>query len=202
MAMRKILLLVFIIFCNVSFSQSKAEHLVNITSSKFTLYGTTNLNEYTCELIVPDSTGSIAVRTKANDYELRFTGLEMDYRINDFDCGLEAMSEDLKKTLKSKEFPYLTLRINKIKIKNEPQEIEKLSVTSEVTIILAGKSKNISIRDGYVVNHSENSVTLTGKQELNMSDFEISPPTKFFGMIVVNDELSVGFEINMAVRTF
>lgn|GEM_PF-1280443 len=186
-----------LVSCHAFAQTTTARHNVNITASKFTLYGTTNLNSFECTLVEDHPTGPMAVKTQSSEYDIHFEGLEMKYNINDFDCGLEAMSDDLKHTLKSGDFPYLTLRINDIKIKDEYQEIEKLSVISEVTITLAGVKRDVSILEGYVINHSRESLTLSGLQQLEMKSFNIEPPTKFFGMVKVNNELSVGFEISM-----
>lgn len=179
-----------------------SEHQVSITSSKFVLFGTTNLSDFRCELVQKAPATAIPVKSNKSEYQIKFKGLEMRYPLEDFDCGLEAMSQDLRKTLRSDTYPYLYLRINDIRIKqDEAQEIEKLTVVSSVTITIAGVSHSTVIEDGLVINHSEDALTLTGNQLVNMNDFNIEPPSKFFGMVRVNSELSVSFELNMEVKT-
>lgn len=182
-------------------AQQNAEHHVVVVSSSFTLYGTTNLNQFECRLVQDNPTTPMVVRTRKSAYDLAFEGLELTYPIDEFDCGLEAMSHDLRKTLKSSQYPELYLRINEIRIKPETNEVETLQVVSSVTIKIAGVTRHTQIDEGLVINHTEDSLTLTGYQSLAMSDFNIQPPSKFFGMVQVSNELSVGFEIVMDVKT-
>lgn len=196
-----LILLVLIFFSTKVTGQQQAKHEVSITSSTFTIYGTTNVNAFECELAQNIPHKPIVVYSKSTDHDINFDGLTMAYPIKDFDCGLEAMSDDLKLTLKSKEFPELYLTINSIHIKQESQEIEKLKVISSVTIKIAGISRTTTIEEGMVINHSEDALTLSGKQQMTMKDFNIEPPTKFFGMVKVNNDLSVGFTIDMLVKT-
>lgn len=193
-------LLLFLISLH-SYGQQQAKHEVSITSSTFTIYGTTNVNAFECNLVQNTPFKPIVVQSRSTDHDINFEGLTMAYPIKDFDCGLEAMSDDLKLTLKSKEFPELYLTINSIHIKQESQEIEKLKVISSVTIKIAGISRTTTIEEGMVINHSEDALTLSGKQQMTMKDFNIEPPTKFFGMVKVNNDLSVGFTIDMLVKT-
>ncbi|MFY0607108.1 MAG: YceI family protein [Cyclobacteriaceae bacterium] len=179
----------------------KLNHQVIITSSHFTLVGTTNLNTFSCSLVQEFPTLAMPVTSTNGEYHISFSGLELTYPIKEFDCGLEAMSQDLRNTLNAKNFPNLVLKINDIFIKRKPQEIENLDVSAEVTITLAGVSNDITIKEGTVINRSEEALTLTGKTDISMESFKLNPPTKFFGMVKVNSELQVAFELNMKVNT-
>lgn len=198
-------LLIVLMYCTatVSVAQKKksSSHEVSITSSTFTIYGSTNLNTFECTLVQNVPSNSISVTSQKSEMEIFFTGLTMEYPIKQFDCGLEAMSQDLRNTLKYEQYPNLYLTINSISIKKENQEIEKLKVKSSVTIEIAGVSYQTSVEDGIVINHTENALTLSGTQKLSMSYFNIEPPSKFFGMVKVNSDLSVGFSIDMEVKS-
>ncbi|VXD12918.1 hypothetical protein [Marinoscillum sp. 108] len=182
-------------------SAQPSHHEVTISSGRFILQGTTNLNTFECTLSQALPCKPIVVKTTSEARQIRFEGLELKYPVSEFDCGLEAMSQDLRKTLKSDAYPYLLLRINDIQIKNESQEVAKLTVVSSVTITLAGKSHDALVENGLVINHSEGALTLAGTQHLSMHDFDLEAPTKFFGMVKVNDELNVSFELRMEVKS-
>ncbi|UXP32589.1 hypothetical protein N6H18_01210 [Reichenbachiella agarivorans] len=172
---------------------------MSVTASHFVIYGQTNVNTFECEMDQRYASDPIMVKSLWSKNRITFEGLKLRFPLNDFDCGVEAMSNDLKETLKSDSYPYLYLQINYIQIKEGKQEIEKLSVVSSIDITLAGVSKKYEIKNGNVINHSESSLTLTGHENLDMTDFKIDPPVKFWGMVKVDSQLSVGFEIKMEV---
>ena len=178
-----------------------SHHEVTISSGHFVLQGTTNLNTFECTLSQTLPGKPMVIKTTSETREIRFEGLELSYPVAEFDCGLEAMSQDLRKTLKSDTYPNLLLRINDIRIKNEHQEVSKLTVISSVSITLAGVSHHALVENGLVINHSEGALTLAGTQYLSMNDFNLEAPTKFFGMVKVNDELNVSFELRMEVKS-
>ncbi len=105
------------------------------------------------------------------------------------------MTADLRKTLKSKEFPYLVIRFLSInKYPETAQEVTK----GVVNIQLAGVTKQ------YEVNYraaaaSKNHIFLVGSQNVTFSDFNLTPPRKLGGMIKTNNELAVTFNLNLQV---
>lgn len=139
----------------------------------------------------------LVVRSSRTDRVISFDGLRLCYTVNGFECAIKAMSKDLQKTLNAEEFPCLHLQINEIVIAEDAKEIENLDVKANVTVSLAGVTRDAIIEDGQVINHSENSLTLKGSKLLLMTDFEIEPPTKFLGLIRVTNELEVQFEIRL-----
>ncbi len=75
--------------------------------------------------------------------------------------------------------------------------MEKLDVKSFVTISLAGVERTKMIEEATVINHDDQTVTFKGSKVLQMTDFKIEPPTKFLGLVSVEDVLEVSFEIKM-----
>lgn len=193
------LLLLFLSITFVAFSQKK--HLVEIESSTFTIQGKTNVNTFECELFQNESERALNVQSQWTAYQLSFEGLRLRYEVQKFDCSIPAMNSDMQDLLKSSEYPYLFLEIHNIQVDRSNREIERLKVSAEVTIMLAGVYQKYQIPDGVVINRSEEKLTFRGKKTLKMTDFNIEPPTKFFGMVTVTDELKVEFEINMKVET-
>lgn len=191
--------LLSLVFCLQG--QAQTDHLVEVQSSRFLLQGKTNVNSFECSLFQEASKDIINVQSVWDDYNLRFDGLKFGYRVDQFDCNLPTMNKDMQELLRSKEQPYLYLEIHNLNIDQSNREIERLKVVARVTIHLAGKSRPYIISDGLVLNRSEEELTFRGKQTLKMTDFNIEPPTKFFGMVTVTDELKVEFEINMRVKT-
>ncbi|MFT6883514.1 MAG: hypothetical protein ACJAVY_002319 [Marinoscillum sp.] len=177
------------------------EHKVVLTESRFVLDGTTNVNTFTCKLIQGYGQKPVNVITTSRSNNIVFEGLAFQYPVETFNCGLEAMNQDLHQTLNADSYPMFGLKIKEIIIKEQAQEVERLFVLAHVVITLAGVSREITITDGQVINHTARSLTLSGSQLLKLPDFGLKAPTKFFGMIKVDETLSVHFQLDMEVDT-
>ncbi|MEP0984635.1 hypothetical protein [Ekhidna sp.] len=203
-------LLLTLVFAPKSFGQNgsytnvkepASYHKVKITSSAILINGTTNVNRFQCGLDQPALNDSIVVKDIWSNQKLDFEGLRLVYKIKDFECGIRAMDSDFQELLKADTDPYLLLQLNSITLHAGNQSFEELNVDAEVEIFMAGVEKTIEISGGKVYNHSSAHLTLKGKKELFMSDFEIAPPTKFFGVVKVTDDIEIEFEISMEVST-
>lgn len=177
----------------------QTRHSVSIPSSKLIIHGSTNVNRFDCALEQNGSANALSVTSRWTDLNLTFDGLELAYPVAQLDCGVELMNKDLRDLLNEPEFPNFFLQINSIQIHPANREIERLAVAAEVTITLAGVTRQVVIGRGTVINRSAEEMVLLGATRLKMTDFGITPPTKFLGMVTVTDELEIEFEVTMKV---
>lgn len=197
--MRYCIITLFLLPGSIVLAQSS--HQVEVRASRFVIEGKTNVNTFDCALYQDIPEEKLEVQSHWTDFSLSFEGLRFRYRVTDFDCGLAAMNADMQELLKSKEYPYLFLEIHNINVDRSNTEIERLKVSAEITIMIAGVYRKYQIMDGLVINRSEQELTFLGKKTLKLTDFNLEPPTKFFGMVTVTDELKVEFELHMHVDT-
>ncbi|MEQ9217401.1 MAG: hypothetical protein RLO17_05120 [Cyclobacteriaceae bacterium] len=174
-----------------------ALHEVEVLSSTLIIHGKTNVNKFDCELDQRVDTETLRVTSEVTDLKLDFDGLVLKFDISQFDCGHEIMNKDFRSILKSEKHPFLFLKINEIYINEETSLMEKLDVKSFVTISLAGVERTKMIEEATVINHDDQIVTFKGSKVLQMTDFKIEPPTKFLGLVSVENALEVSFEIKM-----
>ncbi|MEP1035029.1 hypothetical protein [Ekhidna sp.] len=174
-------------------------HQVTIMASSITIHGQTNVNRFKCGMHQPALNDSIVVKNIWSNFKLDFEGLQLVYKVQDFECGLKLMNTDFQELLKAEEEPYLLLELNSITLHPGNDAFEELDVDAEVGIFLAGVEKHIKVPCVKVYNHSSAHMTLQGKKDLQMTEFEIEPPSKFLGMVKVNDEIEIEFEISMKV---
>lgn len=177
-------------------------HQVKITSSWFAIHGATNVNNFHCGLNQSAFGDSIVVRNIWSNQRLDFENFRLEYKVSDFECGNRLMNEDFQELLRVDEHPRLVLEVNAILLDPNNDAFEELEVDALVEVRLAGISKEINIEGGKVYNHSPAHLTLAGRKPLLMSDFEVSPPTKFLGMIKVKDDIEIEFELSMEVSTY
>ena len=117
--------------------------------------------------------------------------------VQSFDCHNAIMTKDLRKTLKEKEFPKVTIRfISLSKYPNAGGQQE--DIKGSVAISLAGVSKQVEV-DYRFIKTGIKTLTLIGTKAVNFSDFEIIPPRKLGGMIKTNNTLDVEFVLKLTI---
>ncbi|HPH22873.1 MAG TPA: hypothetical protein PLW32_03230 [Chitinophagaceae bacterium] len=158
--------------------------------------GSTNINKFSCKISDYSKPDTILVFKNENTKELLLPMMgNLAIEIKQFNCGNAVMTADLRKTLKSKEYPYLT--INFLTLSKLP-EIGKLvnDINGWVEIELAGVKKRFMINYTF---SSSNALAfhLKGTQFINFSDFNLTPPRKLGGMIRANQRLDVEFQLDV-----
>jgi len=114
--------------------------------------------------------------------------------VKDFKCINKSAYKDLLSLLKVDQYPNLEIDI---------PESSKIQYLSEKQVILKGVSFNIAgVTKQYDVwcrinNTGTVNQILSGTTRLKLTDLEIVPPTKFLGLIKVNDEIIVDFSFCM-----
>jgi len=141
-----------------------------------TILGKTNVNSFKCvntqlqEIKIPNEPSS---------------GLpNFQMKTADFNCGGKMMTQDFRKTLLADKFPSMTVRF----LKAVKTGTNKYLGTFEVKI--TGRTRI------YETELMEVKNLLNGQKTVKFSDFNLVPPKKMGGMIVVNDVLNLSFSLN------
>ena len=186
----------FIIFSGLSFQNPKPviKWVINKGSS-LKVDGSTNINNFSCEIINYSQPDTITA-ARSNNQQINLSGnIKLD--VNNFNCHNPVMTADLRKTLKVKLYPKVMIYF--ISMSRYPDAVTRHDVTKgSVVIVLAGVSRRFDV-DYKVAAADKNSITLVGSRKVNFSDFEITPPRKLGGMIQTNNELSVVFTLQIKV---
>ena len=114
-----------------------------------------------------------------------------------FDCHMKAMTDDLRKTLKAKQFPRMTIRF--LSLSQYPTAAMRQNIlTGQVLIELAGITRRYDVN--YNVLAANNDIVhLIGTRRVQFTDFKIDPPRKLGGLIRTDNDLSVVFSLRVKV---
>lgn len=172
-------------------SFTEAEALFQ-SDSKLTIKGKSNVNEFSC-LSGNSFTDSLyRFSFSADTARTQFQNATLNLEIREFDCGKRGINRDFRKTLKADSHPFIRLQLNQIKSQRD-------SVTAFMEVELAGVSKSyevaLQVGAGSDSKPSE-FITASGSKILKMSDFNLDPPSPMFGLIKLNDELEVRFDLS------
>ncbi|MFC5283818.1 YceI family protein [Pedobacter alpinus] len=152
--------------------------------------GSTTVNTFTC--VIPNYARPDTINIYRTKSVVKLSG-EIALNINAFDCHNVMMTAQLRKTLKAAQYPHIKIRfisLNKLPILTSKKE----QVKGWVEIVLANVTKRYEI-DYQLYKDAQNTIHLTGVQDVNFSDFKLIPPSKLGGMIKTNDQLGIEFQL-------
>lgn len=159
--------------------------------------GSTNMNKFSCSIRDYTNPDTLTLQKSCGKNATVALSGSLGLPVADFNCLSNVMTNDLRKTLKAKEHPRLTITF--VSLKQYPVLSSRQEVTcGMVNIELAGASKKFEIN--YRISRDEQQVIhLTGNQQIKFTDFNLTPPRKLGGMIRANDLLEVEFDLYLKI---
>ncbi|MEJ7694516.1 YceI family protein [Daejeonella sp.] len=190
----KLLLFPFLLLLGFNMTDSKLYPSRWLITKGCTLKveGSTTVNKFSCVISSNFSPDTLTFSRGGEGESVRMTG-SMKLDIREFNCHNSVMTADLRKTLKSKEYPRMKIRF--ISLNRYPESSTRpYPVNGLVSIELAGVTRNFTV--AYMVMPAgKNALFLKGMREINFSDFNIIPPRKIGGMIQTSDKLVAEFNL-------
>jgi hypothetical protein len=158
--------------------------------------GSTNVNQFSCAITNYSTPDTLMVYRNANpkDIVLPFQG-DINLDIVKFDCHNPMMTNDLRKTLKAKEYPVMVIKFLSLSKMPELKTTQE-SITGLVDIELAGTTKRYDVSYTFSVDEQKQ-VHLIGNRAVTFSDFHLKPPRRLGGMIQAKDKLDVEFRLTL-----
>ncbi|WP_291854880.1 YceI family protein [Marinilabilia sp.] len=113
---------------------------------------------------------------------------------HDFKASNPMMYDDFLELIKASEYPYIDITVffENIKLPAGPEN----TVVPKIRIGLAGQSQTYQI-PGQIHDCRQNSMHINGRININLKDFNLDPPTKFMGMVKVNNEVFINFGLTL-----
>lgn len=189
---------VAILWPTLGFKADGHEPVKWILSKQCTLKvnGSTNVNKFSCTIPEYAQPDTLILTRENKQRPVKIKGA-MILDVQKFDCKNAMMTNDLRKTLKAKLYPKLTVTFESLS--SYPDATTPgAAIKGMVTIELAGAIKRFEVDYQYVAT-GEKMLRLIGTKKVNFSDFNIDPPKRLGGMIKTNNELSVEFMLNIKI---
>lgn len=186
----------FILYCIVFLFSLKgwtqngfvAKSIEILHDSELSITGDTNIREFGCEFntFYLEQRSQLSYIKEGNHISFKHAILSL--KNAGFDCGNKAINKDFHSLLNTKEYPKITLELTEITL----GELNKGK--ARVKIIIGGKER-IYVVPIEIVSAPIN--RFIGKLKLDITDFDLHPPKKLFGLIVIKEEIEINF--NLAV---
>lgn len=180
-----------IISLNV-FAGSEITRFWHVTgASSLQINGTTNVNTFQCGSAY--ESGSDMIRESWDPYSEKWEiHGSVFIEVETFDCKNRMMNNDFRSTLKHEEYP--EIRIEFLNLKEVQEQNNTRKAQGYIKITLAGKSHQYFLNSELEFLDDQYSI-LSGEQIFRFSDFGLDPPQKGFGLVKVNDEIRVSFDL-------
>lgn len=187
--MRKILLFISVVALMAFTGRKLSSTSVVITpNSKLFIIGKTNVSSFKCRYDVEKLEKPIPVFYKKVGNNLVFDNTVLVLNNADFDCGGHAINADFNELLKTDTYPQLFINLKEIS--NTPKSDN--DVLAKLNIEIAGIKKEYSTP---VTIKGSDAMLVKGVLNLNLRDFNLEPPKKALGLIVVKDVIEINFEL-------
>lgn len=187
--MRNLVSILSLLFCTCLMAQKDFDRtVISITpKSELTISGSTNVNKFDCKFDIDLITDPKQVEFTTTDNNcILFQNLKLELKTNGFDCGHKKMNEDLRDLLKSEKYPAITIQVEKVQL------ITTEYAKAYIKVRMAGQENYYDLP----VQTKKN--RYIGKFRMNIRDFGLEPPTKAFGLIEVDEQIEINF--NLSIR--
>ena len=164
-------------------------------SSNITISGTTNVNTFECLWSGNVLQGSLVASIDKFNDEIKFENAALLIDIKRFDCENQIMSNDMHKAMGADEHPNIEIKLLKAKtIDNTQISANSGELKVDVVITINGVQKETSLNVNWI---SADNIYywFSGSKSLNMSDFDIEPPSRVLRMIRVRDMINIEFSL-------
>ncbi len=176
--------------------QDRAYMILWVTpESELTISGHTNISAFHCKYTAPlTDTVWIELEKESHIYRLRDTGVTLD--VGAFDCGGKAINKDFRDLLRYDQDSTITVRLQSFQ--PAPKTAEKTLGSIFTSFHLAGSTDSRTIDILKRSEHHEN-IHYYGLTALDITRFGLDPPSKFLGLIKVNKNIQIEFNLNVIV---
>lgn len=181
--MRTISFILAIILFGFGFTTNKTK--VKITNkSEVIIKGKSNVNSFSCKYNSDLIEDVFYIVVSKQNTKTTLIGAEILIKSNGFDCAHRMITKDFKTILKAEDYPHIKIAVNEIVASNN-------ALTAKVKVEIAGIAKDYIIP--IVFDQKSNNVK--GELKLNIKDFKLKSPKKLLGMVVVDDNVDIQFNL-------
>lgn len=169
--MNILILLISLIFSSAP--QQERNQLI-ITEQKVLVKGYTSMGKFNCGFQKVGQGDTLTINSNGSQKIMQF-----QIPVKSFSCGNFILNSDFRSTLKADEFPFA-----QVSVKNFREKSGK--IFCHLSIDLVGKK--LEFPDLMLEKETNG---LTGKLILNFQMLDLSPPSKFGGLVKVEDQLDL-----------
>ncbi|MEZ4854260.1 YceI family protein [Flavobacterium sp.] len=166
------------------FTSTDKTQVIISEKSQIIINGKSNINSFQCEYNQNLIKSQLFVTHYQKENKILLQGATFLIQTKGFDCAHRIITKDLQSVLKSNEYPNIKIEVNELKTSGV-----KIIATATITIANVKKTYHIPV----TINPKNKNVN--GILTLNINDFNLKSPKKILGLIKLNEEVSIAFDL-------
>ncbi len=159
-----------------------------LADSELTITGDTNINKFRCGFETSMLERAKQIKFRTTNSKVMFEDAVLILNNLGFDCGNKGINKDFHSLLQTDKYPEIVLELIEVNMKDHGSAI------ATVKIGIAGKNKHYTLP---VEVRNEPVKCFIGNLKLDINDFNLKPPKKMFGLIVVKKEIEINFNLTV-----
>jgi polyisoprenoid-binding protein YceI len=178
---------------SIQFTLAQATYKIQETKDiDMKLSGTSTLHNWV--MSAQNTTGVANFGFKgSDDKELTsLTSLTFSLIVTDLKSGEKGLDKNAYKALKADQYKDIDYKLTSATIM--PQSEGKYLIKTKGKLTIAGVTKETNM-DVYAVVNNNGSITCTGSDKLNMTDYSVKPPKFFLGAMKTGDEITLNYTL-------
>lgn len=164
---------------------SAAPSPLTARSTRLWVSGTSNLHDWSCEAQAVKS----RVELTQVDHGLLPSAVDVAIAVKALHCGNSKMDEKLEEALKAGAHP----EIDFVLVRAKALDLAGKRVLAEGQLTIAGVTRKVAFLAEAAP--GEDTLTVTGKVPVEMSDYGVDPPTAILGALKTGNQVVVHFEL-------
>jgi polyisoprenoid-binding protein YceI len=168
-----------------------AQTIYKIADSKnnnMKLSGTSTLHDWTMNAPVFSSEAQFVLTGRQISL---LKALTFSLAVADLKSGESGLDKNAYKALKSGDHQNITYKLNSATVSADGN---KFLIKTHGSLTIAGVTKEVSIDVSAVVNADE-TITCTGSEKLNMTDYQVKPPKFMLGAMKTGNAITLDFTL-------
>ena len=157
------------------------------------ILGSTNINKFTFGYTIPSDKDLDLHINFVDENKISFVNTLITIPIQEFDSGNSIMNEDFYELLARENRSEISIGIDTLSLLEYIDQDNKINALAGVTISLAGVTKSYKTRLFFEQDEYGN-MRVKGTQMIDIGEFGITPPEKFFGLIKTATNVIVEFQ--------
>ena len=158
------------------------------SDSRLWVEGTSTIHDWTCDFPEVDGTLGAALAETP-----QVSSVTVTVPIDAMECKNGTMNKKATKALESDDHPTITFELNSATVLPEAAEGD-FQVQATGTLTIAGTTKQADLTaQGYRLENGQ--LRFTGSYALDMTDFDVDPPSAMLGTIKTGEEVTVHFDV-------
>ena len=152
--------------------------------SSIVVTGTSTLHDWEADAEKLTANGTMNTSASAIEGVTSFT---VSVPVESLESGKNGMNKNMYEALKSDDHPNITFKLKNVKSVTGNQ----ITVAGDLSI--AGTTKPVELNANYSL--SGGTVKLTGSKEIDMTTWNIDPPTAMFGTIKTGEVINIKYNL-------